>query len=51
MYKISNKNLLYSIGNYIQCLVITYGGKELEENIYILDLAWLWHRSTAAALI
>ena len=34
--KISNKNLLYSTGNYIQYLVINYNGKESEkEYIYI----------------
>ena len=31
---ISNKDLLYSTGNYIQYLVITYNGKE-SENVYI----------------
>ena len=31
IYKIvNNKDLLYSTGNYIQCLVITYNGKESE---------------------
>ena len=29
-YKINNKDLLYSKGNYIQYLVITYNGKESE---------------------
>ena len=33
-YEINNKNLLYSTGNYIQCLVITYNGKE-SEKVYI----------------
>ena len=34
--KYINKDLLYSIGNYIQYLVITYNGKESEkEYIYI----------------
>jgi len=36
--QITNKDLLYSTGNYIQCLVITYNGKESEKkkkNIYI----------------
>ena len=28
IYKINNKDLLYSTGNYIQYLVITYNGKE-----------------------
>ena len=28
-YKINKKALLYSTGNYIQCLVIAYNGKEL----------------------
>ena len=31
MYKINNKDLLYSTGNYIQYLVITYNGKESEK--------------------
>ena len=35
VYKISNKDLLYSIGNGIQYLVITYNGKESEKYIYI----------------
>ena len=34
-YKIKNKNLLYSTGNCIQYLVITYSGKE-SENVYML---------------
>ena len=29
--KINNKGLLYSTGNYTQCLVITYGEKESEK--------------------
>ena len=29
--QISNKDLLYSTGNYIQYLVITYNGKEFEK--------------------
>ena len=33
--QISNKDLLYSTGNYIQYLVITYNGKESEIYIYI----------------
>ena len=34
--QINNKDLLYSTGNYIQYLVITYNGKESEkEYIYI----------------
>ena len=34
--KIDNKDLLYSTGDYIQYLVITYNGKESEkEYIYI----------------
>ena len=32
--KINNKDLLYTIGNYIQYLVITYNGKEMEDVIY-----------------
>ena len=34
MYKINNKDLLYSTGNYIQYPVIDYNGKELEKNVY-----------------
>ena len=30
-----NKDLLYSTGNYIQYLIITYNGKESEEDTYI----------------
>ena len=30
-YKINKKDLLYTTGNYIQCLVITYNGKESEK--------------------
>ena len=34
--KYKNKDILYySKGNSTQCLVITYNGKNLEENIYI----------------
>ena len=32
--EITNKDLLYSIGNYIQYLVITYNGKESEKNTH-----------------
>ena len=36
IYKINSEDLLYSTGNYIQYLVITYNGKETEkEYIYI----------------
>ena len=31
IYKINNKDLLYSTGNYIQYLIITYNGKNLEK--------------------
>ena len=31
--EITNKDLLYSIGNYIQYLVITYNGKESKNNV------------------
>ena len=35
-YKINNKVLLYSTGNYIQYLVINHNGKEyLKKNVYI----------------
>ena len=33
MHKIINRSLLYSTGNYIQYLVITYNGKESEKYI------------------
>ena len=33
--QINNKDLLYSTGNYIQYLIITYNGKELRKRIYI----------------
>ena len=32
---ITNKDLLYSTGNYTQYFVITYKGKEYEKNRYI----------------
>ena len=32
---INNKDLLYSTGNYIQCLIITNNGKESEKYIYM----------------
>ena len=31
IYKTDKQDLLYSTGNYIQCLVITYNGKESEK--------------------
>ena len=34
--EINNKDLLYSTGNYIQYLVITYNGKE-PEKVYIYN--------------
>ena len=33
--QINNKDLLYSIGNYIQYLIITYNGKASEKRIYV----------------
>ena len=37
MYKINNKDLLFSTGNYTQNLIITFSGKESEnECIYII---------------
>ena len=33
VYKINNKDLLCSTGNYIQYIVITYNGKESENDI------------------
>ena len=36
MYKkINNKDLSYITGNYIQCLLITFHGKESEKKMYI----------------
>ena len=35
--QITNKDLLYSTGNYTQNFVITYKGKESENNIYIYN--------------
>ena len=32
---INNKDLLYSTGNYIQYLVISYNGREGKKNIYL----------------
>ena len=40
MYKIDlkTKDLIFSTGNYMQCLVITYNGKESErEYLYITE--------------
>ena len=38
IHKINNKDLLYSIGNNIQYLIINYNGKEYEkEYIYIYN--------------
>ena len=36
IYKINNKDLLYSTGNYTQYFVIIYMGKD-SENIYIYN--------------
>ena len=41
--KINNKVLLYSVGNYIQYLAITYTGKESEKYIYIYTSESLCH--------
>ena len=38
VYKINNKDLLYSTGNYIQWLVATYDGKEYEKIYTYLSL-------------
>ena len=35
IYKINNKDLLYTIGNYSQCLLTTYNGQESKKNIYM----------------
>ena len=38
IYKIDNKHLLYSTGNYIQCFVINHNGKGYEqEYVYISE--------------
>ena len=34
-HKITNKDLLYSTGNHIQYLIITYNGKESKNNMHI----------------
>ena len=41
MKQINNKNLLYSTGNYIQYLVITYKGKESEKE-YIFMYVYIY---------
>ena len=33
--QVNNKDLLYSTGNYIQYIIITYNGKESEKSIYV----------------
>ena len=40
--QIKNKGLLYRTGKYIQCLVITYNGKESEKNIHV-TLLYTWN--------
>ena len=40
--KITNKDLLYSTGNYIQYFEITYNGKESEQNIYIYIYIYIY---------
>ena len=35
IYKVVNKDLLYSTGNYTQYLIITYNGGECNKIIYI----------------
>ena len=39
--QINNKDLLYSTGNYTQCLVITYNGKE-SEKVYIYIFIYMY---------
>ena len=34
---INNKVLLYSTGNYIQCLVINHNGKNILKNVYVTE--------------
>ena len=41
MYKINNKDLLYSTGNYTQYLEITYNGKE-SEKLYIYIYIYMY---------
>ena len=41
-YKVSNKDLPSSAGNYIQYLIITYNGKEIEKNAYMYLCVFLW---------
>ena len=41
---INNKDLLYSIGNYVRYLLITYYGEEYEKDIYIyINLLYTWN--------
>ena len=40
--QINNRDLLYSIGNYIQNLIITYSGKESDKNTYIYMHRYNW---------
>ena len=35
--QINNKDLLYSTENYIQCLTITYNGKNVKKNTYMYN--------------
>ena len=39
---ITNKDLLYSTGNYIQYLVITYNGRECRKRIYIFIYIYIY---------
>ena len=44
IYKINNKDLSYSIGNYIQYLVITYNGKKVHTYTHTsITLLWPPH--------
>ena len=40
--QINSEDLLYSTGNYIQYLVITYNGKEPEKNIYVCVCVYIY---------
>ena len=43
IYKIINKDLLYSTGNYIQYPILTYNGKESEKEDAYIILLYIWN--------
>ena len=52
MYKINNKDLLYSTENYTQHSVITYKGKESEKRkIYIYIYVYIYIRCDYTVII